>query len=31
MVGVEMSNDAVLRDFDTTEALKTVPDYAGKR
>jgi molybdenum cofactor cytidylyltransferase len=31
LVEVEMSNDAVLRDFDTTEALKTAPEYAGRR
>jgi molybdenum cofactor cytidylyltransferase len=31
LVEVEMANDAVLRDFDTTEALKTAPEYAAKR
>jgi molybdenum cofactor cytidylyltransferase len=31
VVEVEMANDAVLRDFDTTEALKALPEYAGKR
>jgi molybdenum cofactor cytidylyltransferase len=28
---VEMADDAVLRDFDTTEALKKAPGYAGVR
>ncbi|MDJ0387106.1 molybdopterin-binding/glycosyltransferase family 2 protein [Roseomonas sp. E05] len=27
---VEMANDAVLRDFDTTDALRLAPDFAGK-
>jgi molybdenum cofactor cytidylyltransferase len=31
LVEVEMADDAVLRDFDTTDALKTLPDFAGKR
>jgi molybdenum cofactor cytidylyltransferase len=31
LVEVEMANDAVLRDFDTTEALRALPDYAPKR
>ena len=31
MVEVEMADDAVLRDFDTTEALKALPEFAGKR
>jgi molybdenum cofactor cytidylyltransferase len=31
LVEVEMANDAVLRDFDTTDALKALPEYAGKR
>jgi hypothetical protein len=26
-----MADDAVLRDFDTTDALKTLPEFAGKR
>jgi hypothetical protein len=26
-VEVEMPDDAVLRDFDTTEALKTAPEF----
>jgi hypothetical protein len=28
---VEMADDAVLRDFDTTEALKGVPGYSMVR
>jgi molybdenum cofactor cytidylyltransferase len=28
---VEMADDAVLRDFDTTDALKGAPGYAGVR
>jgi molybdenum cofactor cytidylyltransferase len=31
MVEVEMADDAVLRDFDTTDALKTLPDFAARR
>ncbi|MBU8540113.1 NTP transferase domain-containing protein [Falsiroseomonas tokyonensis] len=31
MVAVEMASDAVLRDFDTTESLKGLPEFAGKR
>jgi molybdenum cofactor cytidylyltransferase len=31
LVEVEMPDDAVLRDFDTTEALKGLPDFAVKR
>ncbi|MGK7869385.1 NTP transferase domain-containing protein [Falsiroseomonas sp. E2-1-a20] len=31
MVEVEMASDAVLRDFDTTESLKGLPEFAGKR
>ena len=31
MVEVEMADDAVLRDFDTTDALKALPDFAGKK
>jgi len=31
LVEVEMASDAVLRDFDTTDALKTLPEFAGKR
>jgi molybdenum cofactor cytidylyltransferase len=31
LVEVEMADDAVLRDFDTTEALKALPDSAPKR
>jgi molybdenum cofactor cytidylyltransferase len=31
LVEVEMANDAVLRDFDTTDALKALPEYAAKR
>jgi molybdenum cofactor cytidylyltransferase len=31
LVEVEMADDAVLRDFDTTDALKALPDFAGKR
>ncbi len=31
LVEVEMADDAVLRDFDTTEALKGLPEFAGKR
>jgi len=27
---VEMANDAVLRDFDTTDALRMTPDFAGR-
>lgn len=30
-VDIEMADDAVLRDFDTTEALKGQPELAGKR
>jgi molybdenum cofactor cytidylyltransferase len=30
-VEVEMADDAVLRDFDTTEALKGVPGYSMVR
>jgi molybdenum cofactor cytidylyltransferase len=30
MVEVEMADDAVLKDFDTTDALKAVPGFAGK-
>ncbi|WP_159998250.1 NTP transferase domain-containing protein [Roseomonas sp. 18066] len=29
VVEVEMGDDAVLRDFDTPEALKTAPDFSG--
>jgi molybdenum cofactor cytidylyltransferase len=29
MVEVEMADDAVLRDFDTTDALKGVPGFAN--
>jgi molybdenum cofactor cytidylyltransferase len=31
LVEVEMADDAVLRDFDTTDALKALPDFAAKR
>jgi molybdenum cofactor cytidylyltransferase len=31
LVEVEMADDAVLRDFDTTEALKGLPEFAGRR
>jgi molybdenum cofactor cytidylyltransferase len=31
LVEVEMADDAVLRDFDTTEAMKSLPDVAAKR
>jgi molybdenum cofactor cytidylyltransferase len=31
MVEVEMADDAVLRDFDTTDALRTAPGFAGVR
>ena len=31
VVEVEMADDAVLRDFDTTDALKTVPEFAGRK
>lgn len=31
LVEVEMADDAVLRDFDTTEALKTLGEPAGRR
>ncbi|WP_372617665.1 NTP transferase domain-containing protein [Falsiroseomonas sp.] len=31
LVEVEMASDAVLRDFDTTEALRALPEFAGKR
>ncbi|MFM2150606.1 MAG: hypothetical protein RLZZ187_2912 [Pseudomonadota bacterium] len=31
LVEVEMSDDAVLRDFDTTDALKAMPELAGKK
>jgi molybdenum cofactor cytidylyltransferase len=31
MVEVEMADDAVLRDFDTTEALKALPEFGGRR
>ncbi|WP_439597887.1 NTP transferase domain-containing protein [Falsiroseomonas sp.] len=31
MVAVEMASDAVLRDFDTTESLKGLPEFAAKR
>ncbi|WP_203075472.1 NTP transferase domain-containing protein [Falsiroseomonas ponticola] len=31
LVDVEMANDAVLRDFDTTESLKGLPEFAGKK
>lgn len=30
MVEVEMADDAVLRDFDTTDALKALPDFAKR-
>jgi molybdenum cofactor cytidylyltransferase len=30
MVEVEMADDAVLRDFDTTDALKGLPDFAKR-
>jgi molybdenum cofactor cytidylyltransferase len=31
LVEVEMADDAVLRDFDTTDALKALPEFAGKK
>ncbi len=31
VVEVEMADDAVLRDFDTTDALKGLPDFAAKK
>ncbi|NKE47654.1 NTP transferase domain-containing protein [Roseomonas frigidaquae] len=31
LVEVEMASDAVLRDFDTTESLKGLPDMAARR
>jgi molybdenum cofactor cytidylyltransferase len=31
LVEVEMPDDAVLRDFDTTDALKALPELAGRR
>jgi molybdenum cofactor cytidylyltransferase len=31
LVEVEMADDAVLRDFDTTESLKGLPEFAGRR
>jgi molybdenum cofactor cytidylyltransferase len=31
VVEVEMSDDAVLRDFDTTDALKLSPEFAGRK
>jgi molybdenum cofactor cytidylyltransferase len=31
LVEVEMTDDAVLRDFDTTDALKALPEFAGRR
>ena len=31
LVEVEMADDAVLRDFDTTDALKTLPEFAAKK
>jgi molybdenum cofactor cytidylyltransferase len=31
LVEVEMSDDAVLRDFDTTDALKALPEMAVRR
>jgi molybdenum cofactor cytidylyltransferase len=31
LVEVEMSDDAVLRDFDTTDALKAMPELAGRK
>jgi molybdenum cofactor cytidylyltransferase len=31
LVEVEMSDDAVLRDFDTTDALKTLPEFVARR
>jgi molybdenum cofactor cytidylyltransferase len=31
LVEVEMSDDAVLRDFDTTDALKALPEMAARR
>lgn len=31
LVEVEMADDAVLRDFDTTDALKALPELAGKK
>jgi molybdenum cofactor cytidylyltransferase len=31
VVAVEMSSDAVLRDFDTTDAMKAAPGFATAR
>ena len=31
LVEVEMADDAVLRDFDTTDALKALPEFAAKK
>jgi molybdenum cofactor cytidylyltransferase len=31
VVEVEMADDAVLRDFDTTDALKALPASAGRK
>jgi len=31
LVEVEMADDAVLRDFDTTDALKGLPEFAARR
>ena len=31
LVEVEMADDAVLRDFDTTDALKAMPELSGKK
>jgi molybdenum cofactor cytidylyltransferase len=31
VVEVEMSDDAVLRDFDTTDALKLSPEFSGRK
>ncbi|WP_237217780.1 nucleotidyltransferase family protein, partial [Falsiroseomonas oryziterrae] len=31
LVEAEMPSDAVLRDFDTTDALKALPEFAGKK
>lgn len=31
VVEVEMADDAVLRDFDTTDALKALPEFAGRK
>jgi molybdenum cofactor cytidylyltransferase len=31
VVEVEMADDAVLRDFDTTEALRQAPGFGGRR